>query len=209
MTPNGGIDGRVVSEVHLVRSACVVGNLQHGLGSVGATAHLENGGREALLDHLLKFDLSTVDLRTVPKTTALLEQKIASLTPEKAWWLDVLDRGELPWGADGDNECPTGVLFDRYVRHASKQGARRRTIETQLGMFLTRHVPGLQRRKADYRTFDYGRTCSTYGYIYEFPPLADCRTAYTKMIQQEVEHWGADDDWSHEPEPADVQSDGA
>src|SRR5262249_23711802 len=63
-----------------------------------------NGGREALLHFLLNFDTSRVNLPTIPKTAALLDQKIASATPEEAWWLDVLRRGELP-GHTGPNTC--------------------------------------------------------------------------------------------------------
>jgi hypothetical protein len=44
---------------------------------------VDQGGREALLAHLLKFDLSRVNLRQIPRTAALLDQKIASLPPEK------------------------------------------------------------------------------------------------------------------------------
>ena len=39
---------------------------------------MNNGGREALLYYLLNFDLSQVDLRTIPKTAALLDQQIES-----------------------------------------------------------------------------------------------------------------------------------
>ena len=53
-------------------------------------AEMDNGGREALLEHLLRFDLSTVNLREIPKTAALLEQKMSSLSPEQGWWLDTL-----------------------------------------------------------------------------------------------------------------------
>ena len=45
-------------------------------------ANMENGGRPALLKHLLNFELSDVNLRMVPATAALLDQKIASLPPE-------------------------------------------------------------------------------------------------------------------------------
>jgi hypothetical protein len=46
---------------------------------------LDKGGREALLHHLLRFDLASVDLWTIPKTAALLEQKVESMTPLQAW----------------------------------------------------------------------------------------------------------------------------
>ena len=65
-----------------------------------STRKMDNGGREALFHHLLNFDLKTVNLRTIPKTTALLDQKLSSLDAEQGWWLDVLSRGELPWGCD-------------------------------------------------------------------------------------------------------------
>ena len=89
----------------------------------------DNGGREALLHHLLNFDLKSVNLRQIPKTDALLDQKIRSLNPEAAWWFDVLSSGELPAGCDEARQCPTEVLFNGYIRHASRQGARRRSIE--------------------------------------------------------------------------------
>src|SRR5262249_9763877 len=45
---------------------------------------LNGGGREALLYHLLHFDLTKVELRSVPKTEALLEQKLHTLDPQQA-----------------------------------------------------------------------------------------------------------------------------
>ena len=139
-------------------------------------AEMANGGREALLQHLLNFDLSTVDLRSIPKTAALLDQKVASLPSEKAWWLDVLMRGKLPLGCG--RTCPTAELFDDYITHADKIGVRRRAIETQIGMFLSKHVPGL--RKSEGR--------------YEFPPLAEARAAFAKKLQHTVD-WGDENEW--------------
>ncbi len=81
-------------------------------------AEMDNGGREALLDHLLRFDLKTVNLHEIPKTAALLEQKMSSLSPEQGWWLDTLVRGELPWGVDEPDQCPSPRLSDSYLRHA-------------------------------------------------------------------------------------------
>ena len=57
---------------------------------------MNNGGREALLHYLLNFDLSQVDLRVIPKTAALLDQQIESMTPEQAWWFETLMQGVLP-----------------------------------------------------------------------------------------------------------------
>jgi hypothetical protein len=152
---------------------------------------MDHGGRDALLHYLLNFDLSKVNLRAIPKTVALLEQKISSLNPEAGWLLDVLNRGELPWGCDEPGTCPTRCLIDDYITHASKRGARRRAIETKIGMFLSKYVPGLKRVEGMYRRGEQ----QTEGYVYEFPSLAECRANFAKLMNQtplwnEREEWG-------------------
>ena len=105
------------------------------------------GGREALLHYLLHFDLSKVNLREVPKTAALLDQKLASLTPVHAWWFDVLQSGQLPGaskGLGGAHRCGRTQLFADYIAHAEQQGVRRRAIETVLGRRLRKLAPGLR-----------------------------------------------------------------
>ena len=57
---------------------------------------MDNGGREALLHYFLNFPLASVNLRKIPETAALLEQKIASMSPEQSWWFETLRKGELP-----------------------------------------------------------------------------------------------------------------
>lgn len=161
------------------------------------TAEMNSGGSEALLHHLLGFDLSTVNLRQIPHTAALLEQKIRSLTSSEAWWLDTLRSGRLPWGAGANNRCPAEYLFDRYVAHASKAGARRREIETVIGMWLSKNVPGL--RKLD-RTFKNYRGNEQRGSVYELPDLATCRKAFAQLVGQSIS-WEEPDDWL--PPPAD------
>jgi hypothetical protein len=167
-------------------------------------AEADNGGREALLHHLLNVDLSKVNLRKIPMTAALLDQKFASLNPEQSWWLDTLSRGELPWGCiDVNGKCPRQRLFDAYIRHAAKQGARRRSIETTLGIFLRKYVPGLTGREGFYK-HHWDASGSTlkeaYGYLYQFPTLKECRAAFAERLHQEVT-WSEKTDWTTEPMP--------
>jgi hypothetical protein len=149
---------------------------------------MDNGGREALLHHLLNFDLSRVDLRTIPKTGALLEQKIRSMSPEHAWWLDVLQRGKLPARRDdtsvGGKSYNKGDLYDAYIHHANQTGAKRRAIETTIGMFLHKVVPHL--RKAQKRFFADGGGNSVQGEGYIFPTLETCRRAFAKQAGQDL-----------------------
>lgn len=144
---------------------------------------LDNGGRDALLDYLLNFDLSKVDLRSVPKTKALLEQKLHSLDAEQAWWFGVLMNGELPGYINEPRCCLKQTLFNHYLEETNRAGIKRKRIETLIGIFLKKYVPGL--RPSARRGI---------GAIYEFPPLAECRVAFERLIQQEND-WPDQDDW--------------
>ena len=161
---------------------------------------MNNGGREALLDHLLQFDLSKINLRKIPKTTALLDQKIESLSAERAWWLETLMNGMLPWGAEGERSCPTERLHERYVEHASRAGIRRRANETQIGMFIHKHVPGLLKRQTicSSKKPGSGVTTPRRGRAYDFPPLAECRAAFETLIEQRIEWPEPQRDWDIE-----------
>ena len=141
------------------------------------------GGKEALLDYLLKYDLSKVNLRKIPKSSALLDQKLESLDSQHKWWLDLLQRGELPgWSGDG-NRCLSKVLFDNYIDHAQKSGVRSRSIETIIGMFLHKVAPGIRKRE---------------GSIYEIPPLKKCRRAFEETIQDHISWDDIERDWRRE-----------
>ena len=86
---------------------------------------MNNGGREALLYHVLhEVDLSKVNLRVVPKTAALLDQQIESMNTEQSWWMDTLMNGVLPKpsGCNQTGLCLREGLHGRYVYHAQQAG---------------------------------------------------------------------------------------
>jgi hypothetical protein len=153
---------------------------------------LKSGGAARLLYELLEFDLTQVDLRTIPRTAALLDQKIESMNAEESWWLDVLNGGCLPVSGPGavgfsSNKCPTEWLVDSYQQHAKESGARRRQTETALGIFLNGMVPGLIKERETYTT-GHGMKHPKKN-VYTFPPLGTCRLAFEKKLQQQVP-WG-------------------
>src|SRR5262249_11415111 len=95
---------------------------------------LDDGGREALLADLLAFDLDSVELRTIPKTAALLEQKIASLPTVDSWWFLRLQSGVTTrHHTDWTDEIPTQELYDDYIAAAERIGVRRKQEETIFG----------------------------------------------------------------------------
>jgi hypothetical protein len=130
----------------------------------------------------------------IPNTAALVEQKVASMTAEQAWWLDVLNRGALPYSTGGGfepNECRTGDLFANYITHAQQAGVRYRKSETAFGMFLRKIVPRVDRKQQP----DGSR-------YYVFPPLPECRAFFAKKLATEL-RWNneGEQDWTLHPEP--------
>ena len=166
---------------------------------------IDSGGREALLQYLLDFDISIVNPREIPKTAALVEQIIEGMSSEQAWWLDTLKNGKLPWGMEEANTCPRGKLFARYIKHAQQQGARRRSIETKIGMFLGKHVePELKTHQAFYNVRDKrGDYSREYGRVYRFPPLKECREKFAQGIGQDITWGNLDEEWWWEHEDDD------
>ena len=183
------------------------GHVQDTAYFAGIDEQMDNGGREALLYYLLKFDLKNVDLRTIPKTTALLDQKISTLNPMQGWWLDTLMRGQLPGllpdeSPKGYWTCPSASILDLYLHHAQRQGSRRRSLEVQVGIFLNKHVPGLCKReivnKIQVSDVKNIRTRPFRDNVYDFPPLATCRNAYAECLQQNIA-WPEHSDWAEWP----------
>ena len=154
---------------------------------------LTNGGREALLADLLAFNLDSVDLRHVPRTAALLSQKIHSLDPIDSWWLDRLMAGApTRKSTDWPSYIWTDLVRDDYHEASDRRGVRHKSAETILGGRLRKLVPLLQRQKLNWTTPDGDRRV----WCYVLPSLKDCRTSFEKAIGQAIT-W---EDQSDEPE---------
>lgn len=145
------------------------------------------GGREALLRYLLDYDLRDIPLRSIPATAALSEQKVSSLQPEEQWWLDILMRGTLPGDYTGEGQTETSVLYQHYLTTAQKAGVNRKSYETQLGYALRGMVPELRK----FRRTVASPSGPERHYMYEFPPLAECRKAFDRILGDDH---GWDDD---------------
>ena len=57
---------------------------------------MENGGYEAMLHDLLHRDLTAFNVRGVPDTDGLQQQKKLSLGTDRAWWLECCTAATLP-----------------------------------------------------------------------------------------------------------------
>jgi hypothetical protein len=161
------------------------------------TAELDDGGREALLYDLLHFDLNKVDVRTIPKTMALLDQKERSLDSVASWWLGRLEAGTITrhataWhtGRDDSNrkvaQISREALFSDYLETSDRIGVKRRREQTIFGRELHDLVPGL---RTDRQFNPDGKRER----VYVLPTLAECRSSWDESMNQTRE-WPPEDD---------------
>jgi hypothetical protein len=163
---------------------------------------MKGDGRAAMLHDLLELDLKEFDVRNVPQTTALREQKIHGLKPFETWFYDRLMDGRLTdqhikWVS----VVPTEDVYRSYAAAAGTIGARHHSGVTQLGMSLRKILPagypkksrplmevprpngeGLVRRRV---------TCWT------FPSLGLCRKHFNELTRTEHD-WPKDDEEENE-----------
>jgi hypothetical protein len=166
----------------------------------------DEGGHEALLYHLLyELDIRDFNVRDVPKTAGLLEQKLSSGDAEQGWWLDTLMNGELPAGCDEPDRCPTKFLYDAYIKHVQRRGMARRSIETQIGRFLFKAVPALKKVKGTYSDPHWMK--KRQGLVYHFPPLAECRADFAKTFQQDIDWPDSEAEWVTDDEEEEEERD--
>jgi len=149
---------------------------------------LENGGHAALMHFLLHHDYSGVNLRQIPMTEALLDQKINSLNHHEKWWLDLLMEGVLPNQNGWSGVCGTKDIFEDYLKHAGASGTRYKSISTMIGTFLKKTVPNLQKMKGAYDVeSSFDGTDKERGNYYTFPSLDECRKAFELKLGQNID----------------------
>lgn len=162
---------------------------------------IDAGGAGRLLYELLATDISDINLRQVPQTAALLEQKIASMPPDQKWLLDIIRNATLPGDREGEGASFTAQLHESYVAAAKSLGAPRRSSQTELGILLRKVLPGIKKER---RASEGGAL----KWVYMLPPLPECRAALDARLG--AQDWGedADDAWQpdapeeqHEPVP--------
>ena len=158
---------------------------------------IEGGGPAAFLAYLLAVDLAGFNVRDVPQTEALRDQKIASLRGVDRWWFEVLEKGDAAeFGDFGDWSGPITVEKDavrasyraelremRFGGDPVNESVFTKDLKRLLGNELPETRPRVEGK----------RVCK-----FVFPSLDECRTKFTQWLQAPVP-WGdadagADDD---------------
>lgn len=152
---------------------------------------IENGGREAFLHTLMTLDIKDFNVRQVPQTDALREQKILSMSVEDEWWFSRLNDGHLlleddHWTGSAEKE----VLRDEFYDYMKRLGNYRSASRTVLDSFLKKATPigypKTRQKKVIHRVQDpiNGAPIEDVRrpYFYEFPSLAECRRHWETLF---------------------------
>lgn len=138
---------------------------------------LAAGGAAALLHRLKTFDLSTINLREIPQTVALLDQKLESASALVRWWFELLKRGLFGHGDGWPEEVGRDALFGEYRRFVLD--LRERPVgDTVFGKELHGLCPSLGSRRP---RGEAGRQR-----VYVLPPIERCRAEFEKAIRAPI-----------------------
>lgn len=177
---------------------------------------MESGGYEAMLYELMNHDITHFNVRRVPVTEGLQQQKKLSLGTSEGWWLDALHRGYVfksklgleDYFGEWQDHVTTDVLFASYGEYAKYRNERHPMARETFGRFMLKMGGSAERTRnavvgehiADVAT-PYGTTRK--GELvhkdratgYHFGNLSECREAFIKATNLTVE-WdgGAKDD---------------
>jgi hypothetical protein len=147
---------------------------------------LDDGGYAALLHELRAYDLDDYDVRDVPQTQALVDQKMMSLSVELQWWHGKLNEGSL---FQDEGEWPSEVrsllLFEDYERYAKRFGSRRAT-ESTVGQLINTLCPGRRIFKKvveveEATTDGWVRKARKRCLFYSVPSLEVCRDTWERL----------------------------
>jgi Mesyanzhinovviridae DNA primase len=145
----------------------------------------DNAGYRAFLHELRTRDISKFNVRNVPKTEALQEQKILSLSHEEEWWYGKLMDGYiLPDHSEWETMVPKDYIVRDYARRAQLFQLSNRGNATRLGRFLANVIPGLATTQARVQLQEetpdgqYVLGEPRRYHHYRFPDLATCRKAW-------------------------------
>lgn len=170
------------------------GNKQDTTFFAALDAQMANGGREGLLYDLLNLDITEYDVRKVPQTDALTEQKRRSMDIVEEWWYRCLKNGRiLRYEDNWKSSVPTAHLYEEFKKYLEQWNIFSRHMnETIFGRELAKctTMRKIQKRMNIEEQDPNGGSYHTQKrvYVYEFPDLEDCRAEWDRKYFKE--------DWS-------------
>lgn len=158
----------------------------------------EQGGLSALLYDLLEFK-DQVELRDIPQTKELDEQKYRSMHPREAWWYDVLCDGG-PWKTadpinNRENAIDPDEMYAEYVVAMQRASGRANLgVKGALGRFLRQVMPNPYPLSRQQPNGDRKR-------FWVFPSLKECRDFFAQKYWKKNWSTGSFENFRVEEEP--------
>lgn len=143
---------------------------------------MRNGGREAMLYDLKRRDLSKVNLRNFPRTSALFDQMLNSMNSAGKFWVECLQSGSITKdSAEWPELIETQHIYEKYRVFAKEFGTRHPMTDSQLSKAIRKLCPGINRH----------RTTSMDGrpWALSLPALRECRKSLESAVRIKIE-WG-------------------
>lgn len=146
----------------------------------------DNGGAEALLDLLQKRDLSDFQIRKVPNTIGLAEQKVQGLKNVERWWFGVLEAGSIEgYGHSEEAWIEESLRIEKSdLRNAYSTWHRRSRFQgvevSDVGFskHLKRLVPDIAITQSRYG--------STRHHFFNLPTLPECRRSFQDFLGSSI-----------------------
>lgn len=133
-------------------------------------ADLKSGGYENLLHFLMNYDLSKFNVRKIPFTEALSDQRLRTLPNQAKWWMDCLQQGYIVNDTDGwKNQLSTKYVYNSYIEAMRQQGRQFNEMKTAFTRYLKKAAEGIDTKNV----YKEGR-------VYIFPSLEKCRSEFDK-----------------------------
>lgn len=160
-------------------------------------AEMDGYGPACLLAYLQRYDISKFQVRAVPDTEALAEQKMHGLKNVERWWLDVLQRGQMDGiqnredGIDGAvwGSRPVRISCSEFRDNYSRWMRTRRfdgdeLSEIEFGFRIKKMCPEIDRKQV--------KAGGSRSRIYILPYLSTCRKDFEQFIGSDI-HWSNDE----------------
>jgi hypothetical protein len=142
---------------------------------------MEDGGREAMLHDLLAMDISGVNLRAVPKTAGLGDQKLRSADLTTKFWFECLCAGrQLGYAESWLTTVPTERLHQEYCEFCKKLNTRFIDTASVFARRLRQLCPGIEgpKRLSVNAVNPDGTETKTRLYALVFPTLEEARASF-------------------------------
>lgn len=139
---------------------------------------MNNGGREAMLYDLQKLDLTGIDLRKIPRTSALTNQAILNLESIPKFWLHCLTNPNSLSIGEVDGKCclAKSYLYESYRDFCKKNNEKPILPNNTFGKKIRKYCPGILDGRSN--PDEDGNRPS----LYILPSLNDCRSQFEKAI---------------------------